>query len=213
VLLLRIQILKKGNRGKVMNTLDWVLIGIGLLGVLRGVWRGAVSQIFGIAGVLGGFLAAAHYHQTLSIQLSNSFPKLTGTAAISFAVIFLLTWLSVSLLGYLAAKILHRGGLGFLDRLLGAMVGLGKAGIMAVVLLFILTFFMSPQNVFLSQSVLAPHIQAAAQLLVAAAPENLRAVFDRKSKELREYWLEHKGDLAESARKSKKDRKAPNDRQ
>jgi membrane protein required for colicin V production len=195
-----------------MNALDWVLLAIGFLGLLRGAWRGAVSQIFGIVGIVTGFLVAAHYHQPLAVELSRSFPKLTGTAIISFISLFLLTWLCIGLVGYAAARILHRGGLGFLDRLLGAGVGFGKACVLAVILISILTFFMTPQNLLLRESSLTPFVEEIAHWAVMAAPDNLRMVFDRKSEELKRYWLGQRRAVAESSEKMKKDKELPDDK-
>jgi membrane protein required for colicin V production len=199
-------------RGEFMNILDWILIGIGILAVIRGIWRGAVSQIFGIVGVLGGFLLAAHHYQTLASQLTHSFPKLSGAGPVSFGLIFLLTWVCVGLLGYLVAKLLHLGGLGFMDRLLGAVVGLGKAAITAAILISILTVFISPNNPAVTQSEVAPHVQALARLLVATAPLSVRATFEQKSKELQHFWLEEKNRIEKTPLQEKKDKEPHNDK-
>jgi len=197
--------------GRRMNGLDWVLIGIGILGVLRGLWRGAVSQIFGILGVLGGFLVATHYHQSLAVQLARGFPKLTGAAVISFIALFFLTWLCVAMVGYMVAKVLRTGGLGFMDRVLGAGVGLGKAVLSAIILISILTLFVSPRSAILSQSRLAPQVQEIAQFMVMAAPERLQREFEQKSKELKQYWLEQKRNIARSNHPGKKEKELSDD--
>jgi len=173
-----------------MNGLDWFLIVIGTVCLGRGILRGAVSQLFGIAGVVSGLLLAAHSYESVARQLSGIFPGLPGTAGISFFVLFLLTWFCVGVAGYLTGKLLRRTGLGFLDRFLGGGVGLAKAFILSVLVIALLTLLLSPKNSLLAQSYLTPYVQQAAQLVIKAAPMNLQELFDEKQKMFKRKWLE-----------------------
>jgi membrane protein required for colicin V production len=173
-----------------MNGLDWFLIVVGVVCLGRGILRGAVSQLFGIAGVIGGVLLAAHSYESVARQLSNLFPGLPGAAAISFIVIFLLTWFCIGVGGYWTGKLLRRTGLGFLDRLIGGVVGMAKALVLAMVVIALLTFLLAPKSPLLVQSTLIPYVQQAAQLLLKATPENLQKLFEEKQKAFKEKWLE-----------------------
>ncbi|HOI96662.1 MAG TPA: CvpA family protein [Syntrophobacter fumaroxidans] len=173
-----------------MNGLDWVVVGVGAFCVLRGIMRGAVSQIFGIAGVLGGFVLASHHYETLAAQLARTFPKLSGTPAISFILLFCLTWFCIALAGYAVARLLRKTGLGFLDRLWGGVIGFGKALLIAVVAISMLTVFVSAKNPLLTGSVLVPYIQDAARIVVQLTPESVQKAFEEKRKALERYWLE-----------------------
>jgi len=173
-----------------MNGLDWVLAGIAAFSLIRGIWRGAVSQVFGIMSVLGAFALASNYYQPLAVRVSQSFPKLTAPQAVSFTILFLLMWLCIGLLGYLIVKLLHRTGLGFVDRLLGGAVGLIKAVVIAIVLISALTFFLPPKNSLLCESCLTPHVQEIGRIVVRITPRSVQALFDEKQKELKRYWLE-----------------------
>jgi membrane protein required for colicin V production len=175
-----------------MNGLDWFLIVIGIVCFGRGILRGAISQLFGIAGVLGGFLLAAHSCESVARQLSTTFPGLPGAAPVSFMVIFLLTWFCVGVAGYWTGKLLRRTGLGFLDRLVGSAVGMGKALVLAIIVIALLTFLQAPKSPLLTQSYLTPYVQQAAELLLKATPENLQKLFEEKQKAFKEKWLERK---------------------
>jgi len=175
-----------------MNELDWILASLGLLCIGRGAWRGAVSQVFGIAGALGGFFLASHFYGKLTVQLSNAFPGLSGVPFISFIILFVLTWFCLGMIGFFLARLLHRGGLGFMDRLLGAIVGLGKALVLAIIIISILTFFVQPTKSFLLQSRLAPYVQEAARFVILATPESVQRQFDLKRNELKHYWLDRR---------------------
>jgi membrane protein required for colicin V production len=175
-----------------MNGLDWFLIVIGIVCFGRGILRGAVSQLFGIAGVIGGFLLAAHSYESVARELSNLFPGLPGAAAISFMVIFLLTWFCVGVSGYWTGRLLRHTGLGFIDRLAGGAFGMAKALVLAVIVVALLTFLLAPKSSLLTQSSLTPYVQQAAQLLLRATPENLQQLFEEKQKALKDKWLEQR---------------------
>jgi membrane protein required for colicin V production len=174
-----------------MNGLDWFFIVIGAVCLARGILRGAVSQLFGVAGVIGGVLLAAHSYEPVARQLSSLFPGLPGAGAITFIVIFLLTWFCVGVSGYWTGKLLRRTGLGFLDRMVGGAVGMAKALVLAMVSIALLTFLLAPKSPLLVQSTLTPYIQQAAQLLLKATPENLQKLFEEKQKTFKQKWLEH----------------------
>lgn len=172
-----------------MNALDWILLGIGVLGLGRGIMRGAISQIFGIVGVVGGFYVASNYYRELALELGHGFPNLEPLHAqvIGFIVLFLLAWWCVALTGFLISRILQKTGLGFIDRLWGAAVGVAKGVVLAVILISVLTFFLSYQNPLLTGSILTPYVQQAARLLVKATPAQVQSMFKQKQEELKRY--------------------------
>ena len=175
-----------------MNGLDWVLTGIGIFCIGRGLWRGAISQVFGIMGILGGFLLASHFYQNTASQLSQAFPSLTLAPAISFALLFMLAWFCIGAIGFWIAKLIHKTGLGFLDRMLGGVIGLGKGLLLAVVLLSILTLFLPPQNDLLRQSALRPLVQDATRFVAMASPVNVQKLLEEKRGQLEVYWSEQR---------------------
>lgn len=171
-----------------MNGLDWFLIAVGFFCLVRGIFRGAISQLFGIAGVIAGFLLAAHSYESLARQLATVFPGLPGAAAVSFILLFLLAWFCVGVTGYWIGKLLRRTGLGFLDRLLGGMVGIAKAILLAIMTVALLTLLLSPKSSFLTHSALTPYVQQAAQFLLKATPRNLQKLFEEKYKIFKDNW-------------------------
>jgi membrane protein required for colicin V production len=173
-----------------MNGLDWFLIVVGIASLGRGIFRGAVSQLFGIAGVVSGLLLAAHSYDSVSKQLTGVFPGLPGAAGITFFLLFLLTWFCVAVTGYWTGKFLRHSGLGFFDRSFGGIVGLAKAFILSVLVIGLLTLLLAPKSPLLTQSFLAPYIQQGAHFMLKVTPKNLQDLFDEKEKAFRKKWLE-----------------------
>lgn len=176
------------NGWQMLNGLDWVLIAVGVLFALRGAWRGAVDQVFGIAGVLAGFWLSTRYFRPLSIRLHESFPSLPRPDIVGLAILFALTWLMVALVGYGVGRVIRRGGMSLLDRFLGVMVGLSKGLLVSTIVVSLLLVFLAPQDPLISRSLLAPYVQEMARVVVKATPDPLRQEFEEKRQQFMEYW-------------------------
>lgn len=177
-----------------MNMLDWVLIGIAAFWVLRGLMRGAISQVFGIAGILCGFLVASHYYEQFGKMITQNFPSFAGPGPIAFILLFLLTWFSIAVLGYCFVRLVRGVGLGFLDRLWGGMIGFGKALLFAIAIVSIMTLFAAADAPLLTRSALVPYIKEASSSLFKIAPDKVQGEFSKKQKEL-ERFLSGKANL------------------
>ncbi len=176
-----------------MNGLDWFLAVLFAFGILRGLWRGAISQVFGIAGLLGGFLLASHTYESVASKILHTFPRLPQpqlVTTLTFVGMFVLTWFCLSLLGYWVGSVFRRTGLGCADRVLGAGIGMAKAFVMAVIVISSLTFLLPSENELLRDSQLAPYVQYGAQYLVKITPQQVQQLFEKKRSELYQYWLQ-----------------------
>jgi len=170
------------------NILDWFLVVVVLLCTARGIWRGGVSQVFGILGVLGGFFLAVFHYASLGLQLERTFPSLPGPGVIAFLLLFFLAWFCFGMAGYWLGNLLRSKGLGLMDRSLGGLVGFGKALLLAVILVSLLTTFAAPESPLLARSRFAPHVELAARFLAEVAPQSYRKAFEIKRRQLRRSW-------------------------
>ncbi len=184
-----------------MNVLDWVLICVGAFWVLRGLMRGAVSQIFGVAGILIGFLVASHQYQVVSAYIAGQFPSISITAArpLSFILLFLLAWFSIGVAGFWVVRVIRRAGMGSLDRLWGAMIGFCKALLFAIVTISILTLFSPGGNSqLIAQSKLAPKIMETSQFLFKLAPPKVQQELSNKQQEMKNLVSERTSGLLDA---------------
>lgn len=184
-----------------MNMLDWVLVCIGAFSVLRGLMRGAISQIFGIAGIFIGFLVASHQYLPVSAFIMGQFPSISSTAALplSFILLFLCTWFTIAVVGSWIVRIVRSAGLGFIDRLWGAMIGFCKVLLFAIVAISVLTLFSTGGNASLvAQSRLAPIITAASQYLFKIAPTKVQEELFKKQNEMKKLVTERTSTLLDS---------------
>lgn len=173
-----------------MNALDWIVVVSCVFCLIRGIMRGAISQVFGIAGLLAGFVLASHFYGGLAAKLTQAFPQLPAAQPAAFGTLFFLTWLCIAIVGFWITRLVRLTGLAFWDRLWGGVLGAGKSALFAMILVSFLTFLLSAQNPVLKGSLLAPYVLEAAQWLIKTAPVNLRSLLEKKEEEIRRYRLD-----------------------
>ena len=110
-----------------MQTIDIiiaVLLAVGLIGGLR---DGLVKQVAGLAGLIGGLLLGRAFYLPVGAWLVDIFGMSVQVAQVaSFILILVIVPLLFSLVGWLVSKLLSAICLGWMNRLLGALVGVLK---------------------------------------------------------------------------------------
>ncbi|MEA1915317.1 MAG: CvpA family protein [Campylobacterota bacterium] len=104
-----------------------VLVLIFFLG-LKGLFRGFIKELFGIAGIVGGVYIASRLSEDVAQIIKPMFAMESDSAAIliGFILILALIWIVVYLIGMGVSKASQLSGLGPLDRMLGFIFGAGK---------------------------------------------------------------------------------------
>jgi membrane protein required for colicin V production len=104
--------------------LDWMLMGVLLLSMALGAWRGLVYEVLSVMGWVASFVIAQLYAATVGQML----PMSGATDALRYAAGFMLTFIAsafaAGLLAWLAKKLIETVGLRPVDRTLGAFFGL-----------------------------------------------------------------------------------------
>jgi len=115
-----------------MNGFDLALIAVVTLSTLFAFARGVVRELIALATWIVGFVVAIEYAE----PVAGLFSRLHVTPAAKHVLAFALVLIAVLIVGALIASVLSGTvraiGLGFVDRLLGAVFGLAR-GIIVVV--------------------------------------------------------------------------------
>ena len=170
-----------------LSTFDWIIVVFGVLCIIRGIMRGAVSQVFGIAGLLAGFVLASSLFVDVALKLTQAFPQLPAAQPISFGLLFFLTWLCIAIVGFWLSRLVHLTGLAFWDRCCGGVLGACKASLLAVVAVSYLTALLTTQHPILKGSLVAPYALDAAGWLVRVVPGNLQSLLEKQGEELKRH--------------------------
>ena len=131
-----------------MNWIDLTLLTVLALFGLRGYFRGLFREVFSLAGLVAGFIAAVRYAEPVA-ALGQSYWNvssllLKGTA---FVLVFFGVYFCFSLLGWLLHKSEKMVFLRTLNRFGGIAVGIGKgAAITALVVFFLNSASWMPQS-------------------------------------------------------------------
>jgi len=136
-----------------MNWLDIVIIVVLILLGVAGLRQGMIRTVFGIAGLIGGIVLAGRYYQPFAARLFPS-GAIWGNIA-AYAIILLATLLVAGVIGWLIAKLVNFAALGWLDRVMGFILGVVIAGLLCAAILAIVVKFYPGMEATISQSVIA----------------------------------------------------------
>ncbi|HZV61242.1 MAG TPA: CvpA family protein [Methylophilaceae bacterium] len=129
-----------------MTSFDYVFLAIIGLSVLISIMRGFVREVLSLAGWVIAFLVARAYCLQLAQVLPTAIPGEPFRILAAFLILFLAVLLVSSLLGIALSLLFRQVGLNWLDRVLGALFGLARGGIIAVVLVLVGGLTSLPQD-------------------------------------------------------------------
>lgn len=130
-----------------INWLDLIIIAFTLIFALKGLSSGLIREIFGIIGMIGGFIIAIKFKAEVGAWISTNIYDLNklglmdsnGTEIIAgFVAALFGIWFIALILGELLTKMLSLSGLGIVDRIGGFVFGGAKIFlIFAIIAVFI----------------------------------------------------------------------------
>ena len=108
---------------------DWFIVTVALISTALGIWRGMIRTVFGLAAWVLGVVGAP----LLGMLIASEF-GITGVPIwVLYIVAFLLTFMAVRLAGALFLRGARSVGLAGVDRVLGAALGVVRAGLVILV--------------------------------------------------------------------------------
>jgi len=116
--------------GATLATLVWVdglLVGIALLSLAVGLWRGLTYEVLALLGWVAAFVAAHAWALSLAVHLPVGAPGSGLQHAAGFAAVFAAVLVAWTLAAQLVRLLVRATPLNALDRTLGAGFGLLRA--------------------------------------------------------------------------------------
>ena len=134
-----------------MQTIDIIIAVLLVIGLISGLRDGLVKQVAGLAGLIGGLLLGRAFYMPLGEWIGSTFSISAEAAHIAaFITILIAVPLLFSLAGWLVSKFLSAICLGWINRLLGGLVGVLKFALLAGVLITGIEFF-DKHDTFISE--------------------------------------------------------------
>jgi membrane protein required for colicin V production len=161
-----------------LSAFDWLLVAILAYSTIAAFVRGIVLELFSLAGLVAGILIASWQYQRVAAPLSGLLNHVVHVSDSTCNILsFLVIVLGVMLLAGLTARLIrstaHTIGLGFFDRLLGALFGLARGCLVGVSLLMAAAAFL-PKAEWIANSRLAPYFLAGVHAVSFVVPHGLQ---------------------------------------
>jgi membrane protein required for colicin V production len=145
-----------------MTWLDYALLGVAVVSVAWGVWRGFAREAVSLAGWVIAFVVANLFAGQVGEMLPDSLGRAELRVLASFVAIFLVALAVTTLAGLLLSRLLKAAGLSGLDRTLGGIFGLARALVLAVAFALVAGLTTFPGHPIWKESVSGPHLAQAA---------------------------------------------------
>jgi len=156
-----------------MSALDWILAAVLAYSTIKAFFHGIILELFSLGGLVAGILLASWNYVSV-VELIH--PVVSSQAAAK-AVAFTLILVGIMLLAALTGKLLTRTaqaiGLGFFDRLLGAVFGFARGCLLDSLILMGIAAFL-PHSVRVGNSQLSSYFLAGAHEVSFVVPHDLQ---------------------------------------
>jgi membrane protein required for colicin V production len=154
------------------NNLDYIILVIAGGSTVLGVYWGLIRQVLAIVGLLVGVALAGRYGPDVAIWLSSFIEDPTLAGVIGFIAVMLLVSTAASLAASLLRIFAGLLFLGWLDHVLGGVLGLAQALlVIAALLVAMVTFPLPLWDQALVDSTLSPPFLRISGLLTPMLPE------------------------------------------
>ncbi len=137
--------------GFVLTGYDFVVIGLAVLFVIRGLWLGLLKQVTGLLALFLGYLIASQYHDRLFPFLKDLSDNPKVIFISSVVILFVVTFAIVMLLGKGLSYVVEITFSKWFDKLLGTLLGVIKACLVVVLLHLVLGSVLAPENTMLRE--------------------------------------------------------------
>ncbi|TYC13451.1 CvpA family protein [Bizionia gelidisalsuginis] len=121
-----------------MSVIDIVLAALLLFGLVRGFMKGLFVEIASLVALVAGVYGAIHFSHFAGSFLENKTEWDEQTINVTaFAITFVVIIVVISIAGKALTKLANFAALGILNRLLGAVFGVLKIGLILSILLIV----------------------------------------------------------------------------
>jgi len=144
-----------------MTIFDYAFLSILGLSAILGLWRGLVSEILGLVGLVLGLVLASRYADVVALQLERTIADPRWRMAAGFGLIFFAVLLLLLLVKLFLRRFLYAVGFGLTDRFLGTMFGAVRGLVIALVIVWIGGLVGMSYEPWWKQAMFAPPLEKA----------------------------------------------------
>ena len=181
-----------------MALIDWAIIVILIVSVLSAAKHGFFVEVFSLAGIVLGLLLASWNYLKVLPWFTPWIHSPGAAEAVAFVSIALTVMVIAGLAGRIIRWMARSIGLGWADRLIGAIFGFLKGCVLVTLGIMAIAAFL-PHVTWLERSKLAPHFLTAAHEASVVTPVELSERIREGVKAIRDAqpdWLKPNAQIA-----------------
>ena len=145
-----------------MNAFDWTIVAVVGMSILFAFFRGVTRELIALVAWVLGFVAAV----ALTPLLGGMLPEIGNNPVLRYLVAFVGVFIGCLVLGALIAwplaSVIHKAGLGFVDRFLGAVFGVARGVVLVMAFVLVAGLTTLPRLDWWQNAALAPPFAVAA---------------------------------------------------
>ncbi|HZI83608.1 MAG TPA: CvpA family protein [Casimicrobiaceae bacterium] len=145
-----------------MTAFDIAVIGIVGLSTLLAFWQGFVRMAASLAAWVVGIVAAIHFSNVIGTLLPDFGESAAVRYVVAFAIILIVVLMAGAVVGFVVSRLVQAAGLGFVDRVLGAIAGLARGILVAVLVVLFAGLTTLPKSDWWQNAVSSPALVASA---------------------------------------------------
>lgn len=155
-----------------MIWVDYLIVGIIALSALIGFARGLIREVLALGVWIVAIFVAWLYYRELAVQLTPWISTPSVRLIVAFVVLVFAMLLIGALLGFLLTTLVEKTGLSGFDRLLGAVFGIARGGVLVALVVFVAAMTPLPEDPWWQESqLIGPFHQLAERLLELVPPD------------------------------------------
>lgn len=155
-----------------MTGFDYAVLTVLGLSLLLALLRGVVRELVSLAGWFAAVALSLLFTQTIADMLPKSLGSFLASL-LAFLGIFIAVWILSGFIGLLLSKLVKAAGLGWADRLLGALLGLIRGAVIVLVVVMLAGLTPLPREPFWRNAMLSAPLETALVALKPWLPEAL----------------------------------------
>ncbi|MCX7189996.1 MAG: hypothetical protein RLZZ541_496 [Pseudomonadota bacterium] len=156
-----------------MTSFDYLVLAIIGLSIILSVMRGLLIEALSIVGWVVAFFVAKTYSSQLMPMMPADIPTESLRILAAFLVVFFATLLITSLLAIALSTVFKKIGLGWLNRVLGAIFGLARGMLIVCILVFLGGLTDLPQDERWRNAMFSAPIEALVTSLLPWVPDSI----------------------------------------
>lgn len=156
-----------------MATFDYVVLGIVVVSLMLGLWRGVVSELIALAAWVMAFMAALEFGADAGKAVFTGLADPAIRVLAGCVLVFVGVLVFMSLIRLAVRSMVKALGLSLSDRLLGMFFGLARGVLLVMLLVAAGGMTSAPQQPWWKEATLAPPLETAVLVAKPWLPDDL----------------------------------------